>query len=88
MLVLCHCSQSTWEEKEHVPHNIYSEYSNRERRATGEALPSRHKRSLGSVNACPLHMRADPLLYSYFKNTKNNRDIVSTSGIQNMAVTS
>ena len=88
MLALCHYLQSTWEEREHMPHNIYSEYSNRERRAaTGEAEPSRHKRSLGSVNACPLHMRADPLLYNFFRNTKHGTDIVSTSGIQNKAVT-
>ena len=79
MLILLHL-QATWENREDVPHNIYSESSNRERRSTYESWASRHKRqtqSLGAKNACPLHMRADPLLFDYFKNIKHGHSVVS-----------
>ena len=77
MGTLVSCSQSTWEEREQVPHNIYAEYSNRERRSADEASHPRHKRALGADNTCPLHMRADAMLFNYFKNTKHGETIVS-----------
>ncbi|XP_076451235.1 disintegrin and metalloproteinase domain-containing protein 10-like [Babylonia areolata] len=36
---------------------------------------SRRRRSLGKNNTCPLHLRADPLLFHYFKTTKHGTTV-------------
>ncbi|KAL8586964.1 hypothetical protein ACOMHN_062375 [Nucella lapillus] len=68
-------ARSTWaDDHDGQSHNIYSEYSNRQKRSTHESN-ARRKRSLGKKNACAVHLRADPLLFNFFKMEKHGHNI-------------
>ncbi|XP_076444625.1 disintegrin and metalloproteinase domain-containing protein 10-like isoform X2 [Babylonia areolata] len=56
-------------------HNMYSEYSNRPKRSAHETSSRQKRAVLGKRNSCPLHVRADPLLYNYFKDTKHGKSV-------------
>nr|UTK45927.1 disintegrin and metalloproteinase domain-containing protein 10 [Crepidula fornicata] len=68
--------RETHHEEDRWHHNIYTSYSNRQKRSNDKTAPhSRSKRALGAENACPLHMRADVLLFNYFKHTKHGKTV-------------
>lgn len=74
--VVARTKRAAWHREEHTAHNMYSEYLNRKARSDSEPIPlSRQKRALGKKNACPLHVRADPLLFRYFKFSKHDKEM-------------
>ncbi|KAL8595344.1 hypothetical protein ACOMHN_020097 [Nucella lapillus] len=68
--------RASWRDVKHTAQDMYSEHINRQKRSDSEPKP-RQKRALGSKTACPLHIRADPLLFAYFKYTKHGKKNVT-----------
>lgn len=69
----CSFQETVAEDTDNSFHNIYSAASNQK----GKSAQSRVKRAtLGINNTCPLLMRADPLLYDYYKKKFFGRDVV------------
>lgn len=63
-------------DRERLPHNIYTASSNTAGGAPSSS--SRVRRELGANNTCPIHMKADPLLFDFFKKQKHGTLISDT----------